>query len=160
MTYEWDFSLLVQNWPVLLRGLLVTVELWIPAMAAGLALGFLLGLLEECGYMRKLVGLETRADDRGERERVKLFLLQRGVEVRRGALRESAVGGGAVGQVFGAARCAGRREDGHGVGHLGRGKVSVGGVVAAGIGHAAGEGGGQQDGEAGWDLLHDASPVA
>ncbi len=44
MDYDWDFSLLVQNWPVLLRGLLVTVQLWVPAMAAGLALGLLLGL--------------------------------------------------------------------------------------------------------------------
>ncbi|MCF4127728.1 amino acid ABC transporter permease [Methylobacterium sp. SyP6R] len=55
MTYDWDFSLLVQNWPVLLRGLLVTVELWIPAMAAGLALGFLLGLarLSRSGWIAK-----------------------------------------------------------------------------------------------------------
>ncbi|AWB22028.1 amino acid ABC transporter permease [Methylobacterium currus] len=44
MEYDWDFSLLVQNWPVLLRGLLVTVQLWVPAMSAGLALGLLLGL--------------------------------------------------------------------------------------------------------------------
>jgi polar amino acid transport system permease protein len=44
MDYEWDFGLVAQNWPVLLRGLLVTVQLWVPAMAAGLALGLLLGL--------------------------------------------------------------------------------------------------------------------
>lgn len=55
MTYDWDFSLLAQNWPVLLRGLLVTVELWIPAMAAGLALGFALGLarLSRSGWIAK-----------------------------------------------------------------------------------------------------------
>ncbi|BCM86881.1 amino acid ABC transporter permease [Methylobacterium indicum] len=55
MTYDWDFSLLAQNWPVLLRGLLVTVELWIPAMAAGLALGFALGLarLSRSGWVAK-----------------------------------------------------------------------------------------------------------
>ncbi|KTS30810.1 ABC transporter permease [Methylobacterium indicum] len=55
MTYDWDFGLLAQNWPVLLRGLLVTVELWIPAMAAGLALGFALGLarLSRSGWVAK-----------------------------------------------------------------------------------------------------------
>ena len=49
MDYEWDFGLLAQNYPVLLRGLLVTVQLWVPAMAAGLGLGFLLGLARLAG---------------------------------------------------------------------------------------------------------------
>jgi polar amino acid transport system permease protein len=55
MEYDWDFSLLVQNWPVLLRGLLVTVQLWVPAMAAGLALGLLLGLarLSRSGWIAR-----------------------------------------------------------------------------------------------------------
>lgn len=44
MNYDWDFGLVLQNYPVLLRGLLVTVELWIPCMALGLALGFVIGL--------------------------------------------------------------------------------------------------------------------
>ncbi|KMO19907.1 amino acid ABC transporter permease [Methylobacterium platani] len=49
MEYEWDFSLLAQNYPVLLRGLLVTVELWLPSMALGLALGLGLGLARLAG---------------------------------------------------------------------------------------------------------------
>jgi polar amino acid transport system permease protein len=55
MDYEWDFGLLVQNWPVLLRGVLVTVQLWVPAMAAGLALGLLLGLsrLSRSGWIAR-----------------------------------------------------------------------------------------------------------
>ncbi|AWN53304.1 amino acid ABC transporter permease [Methylobacterium sp. 17Sr1-1] len=55
MDYEWDFGLLAQNWPVLLRGLLVTVQLWVPAMAAGLALGLLLGLarLSRSGWVAR-----------------------------------------------------------------------------------------------------------
>lgn len=60
MDYEWDFGLLAQNWPVLLRGLLVTVQLWVPAMAAGLALGLLLGLarLSRSGWIaRPALGL-------------------------------------------------------------------------------------------------------
>jgi polar amino acid transport system permease protein len=55
MDYEWDFGLLVQNWPVLLRGVLVTVQLWVPAMAAGLSLGLLLGLsrLSRSGWIAR-----------------------------------------------------------------------------------------------------------
>ncbi len=44
MNYDWDFSLVLQNYPVLLRGLLVTVELWFPCIIVGLAVGFLLAL--------------------------------------------------------------------------------------------------------------------
>lgn len=44
MNYEWDFSLVVQNYPVLLRGLLVTIELWVPSILLGLAGGLIVAL--------------------------------------------------------------------------------------------------------------------
>ncbi|WP_426413480.1 amino acid ABC transporter permease [Bradyrhizobium ganzhouense] len=44
MNYHFDFSLILQSLPVLLRGLLVTIQLWVPSIAIGLALGFLLAL--------------------------------------------------------------------------------------------------------------------
>jgi polar amino acid transport system permease protein len=44
MKYEWDFKVVVDNFPLLLRGLVVTVELWAIAFAIGLSLGFVVGL--------------------------------------------------------------------------------------------------------------------
>jgi polar amino acid transport system permease protein len=44
MNYQFDFALVLQSLPVLLRGLLVTVELWVPSILLGLAGGFLLAL--------------------------------------------------------------------------------------------------------------------
>lgn len=44
MNYEWDFGLILQNYPVLLRGLLVTVELWLPSILLGVAGGLLIAL--------------------------------------------------------------------------------------------------------------------
>ena len=44
MNYQFDFSLILQSLPVLLRGLLVTVELWVPSILLGLMGGFLLAL--------------------------------------------------------------------------------------------------------------------
>ncbi|SEM64419.1 amino acid ABC transporter permease [Bradyrhizobium sp. OK095] len=44
MNYHFDFALILQSLPVLLRGLLVTIQLWVPSIAAGLALGLLLAL--------------------------------------------------------------------------------------------------------------------
>ena len=44
MNYEWDFSLVAENYPVLLRGLLVTVELWVPSILLGLLGGLAVAL--------------------------------------------------------------------------------------------------------------------
>lgn len=44
MDYQFDFPLVLQSLPVLMRGLLVTVELWIPSILIGLLVGFLLSL--------------------------------------------------------------------------------------------------------------------
>ncbi|MBY3217697.1 amino acid ABC transporter permease [Rhizobium laguerreae] len=44
MDYQFDFSLVLQSLPVLLRGLLVTIELWIPSIVIGLSVGFVLAL--------------------------------------------------------------------------------------------------------------------
>lgn len=44
MNYQIDFPLILQSLPVLFRGLLVTIELWLPSILLGLAGGFLLAL--------------------------------------------------------------------------------------------------------------------
>ena len=44
MEYTFDFQLVLDNYPVLLRGLLVTLALWAPCFVAGLVLGFGLSL--------------------------------------------------------------------------------------------------------------------
>jgi polar amino acid transport system permease protein len=44
MEYTWDFSVILDNFPLLLRGLVVTVELWTIAFAIGLSLGLAVGL--------------------------------------------------------------------------------------------------------------------
>ena len=44
MTYHFDFGLVLQSLPVLFRGLIVTIQLWVPSIACGLALGLLLAL--------------------------------------------------------------------------------------------------------------------
>jgi polar amino acid transport system permease protein len=44
MKYEWDFKVVVDNFPLLLRGLVVTVELWAIAFVIGLSLGFVVSL--------------------------------------------------------------------------------------------------------------------
>src|SRR5436190_19461462 len=44
MEYTWDFGVVLANFPVLLRGVLLTLELWAIALALGLALGCGLGL--------------------------------------------------------------------------------------------------------------------
>lgn len=44
MTYDIDFDLLLRSLPVLLRGLLVTVQLWIPSILIGLFAGLILAL--------------------------------------------------------------------------------------------------------------------
>lgn len=44
MDYTFDFQLVLDNYPVLVRGLLVTLALWAPCFAAGLAVGFCLSL--------------------------------------------------------------------------------------------------------------------
>ncbi|WP_413206203.1 amino acid ABC transporter permease [Rhodospirillum sp. A1_3_36] len=42
MPYTPDFSIVLDNWIVLFRGLLVTVEIWIPSILMGLIGGFLI----------------------------------------------------------------------------------------------------------------------
>lgn len=42
MNYSPDFSIVFDNWPVLMRGLWVTIQLWLPSIALGLIGGFLL----------------------------------------------------------------------------------------------------------------------
>lgn len=44
MDYQFDFGLIVQSFPVLLRGLAVTVQLWLSSILIGLAAGFMLSL--------------------------------------------------------------------------------------------------------------------
>lgn len=54
MTYQIDFSFILQSFPALLRGISVTVQLWIPSIAVGLALGFLIALarLSKTAFLR------------------------------------------------------------------------------------------------------------
>ncbi|KML67757.1 amino acid ABC transporter permease [Pectobacterium peruviense] len=49
MHYQWDFSLVWDNIPVLLKGLGVTLELWLIAGVLGTALGLFLGILRVFG---------------------------------------------------------------------------------------------------------------
>ena len=44
MDYTWDFKVVADGFPLLLRGVVVTVELWIVAFATGLLLGFAVSL--------------------------------------------------------------------------------------------------------------------
>ena len=44
MDYTWDFQVIADGFPLLLRGVVVTVELWIVAFATGLLLGFAVSL--------------------------------------------------------------------------------------------------------------------
>ncbi|TWA83148.1 amino acid ABC transporter membrane protein 2 (PAAT family) [Azospirillum brasilense] len=44
MEYSFDFALVVETFPILMRGFLVTLQLWLPSLAIGLAAGFLLAL--------------------------------------------------------------------------------------------------------------------
>jgi len=44
MKYAWDFAVVADNFPLLLRGLVVTVELWAIAFGIGLPLGFAVSL--------------------------------------------------------------------------------------------------------------------
>ena len=44
MDYTWDFEVVVRNFPVLLRGVVVTIELWVLAFPLGLALGLFVSL--------------------------------------------------------------------------------------------------------------------
>ena len=43
MDYTWDFEVVADNFPVLLRGVVVTLELW----AVAFPLGMLLGLRDQ-----------------------------------------------------------------------------------------------------------------
>ncbi|KHS76282.1 amino acid ABC transporter permease [Pectobacterium brasiliense] len=49
MHYQWDFSLVWHNLPVLLKGLGVTLELWLLAGVLGTVLGLVLGLFRVFG---------------------------------------------------------------------------------------------------------------
>ncbi|ADU72737.1 amino acid ABC transporter permease [Pantoea sp. At-9b] len=44
MNYQWDFSIIAQNFPVLLKGLGVTLELWLVAGLSGTIIGLILGM--------------------------------------------------------------------------------------------------------------------
>jgi len=44
MGYTWDFKVVADNFPILLRGVGLTVELWAIALALGLAFGFVISL--------------------------------------------------------------------------------------------------------------------
>ena len=44
MGYTFDFDLVLRSLPVLLRGLVVTVELWLPSVVIGLVAGFFIAL--------------------------------------------------------------------------------------------------------------------
>jgi polar amino acid transport system permease protein len=44
MDYTWDFQVVADNFPILLRGVGLTIELWAIALTLGLALGFVISL--------------------------------------------------------------------------------------------------------------------
>lgn len=44
MDYAFDFALVVETFPILMRGFVVTLELWLPSLAIGLAAGLGLAL--------------------------------------------------------------------------------------------------------------------
>ena len=44
MDYTWDFRIVADNFPILLRGVGLTLELWAIALTLGLLLGFFIGL--------------------------------------------------------------------------------------------------------------------
>jgi len=44
MDYAFDFALVVETFPILMRGFVVTLELWLPSLAIGLAGGLVLAL--------------------------------------------------------------------------------------------------------------------
>lgn len=44
MDYTWDFKVIFDSFPLLLRGLVVTVQLWVIAFAIGLSLGLAISL--------------------------------------------------------------------------------------------------------------------
>jgi polar amino acid transport system permease protein len=44
MDYSFDFQLILDNYPVLLRGLVTTLALWAPCFVAGIVVGFALAL--------------------------------------------------------------------------------------------------------------------
>lgn len=48
MNYQWDFSIIGQNFPVLLKGLGVTLELWLLAGIGGTFIGLMLGIARTC----------------------------------------------------------------------------------------------------------------
>ena len=54
MNYVPDFSIVTDNWIVLLRGLWVTIQIWIPSIVIGLAGGFILAQarLARSGWLR------------------------------------------------------------------------------------------------------------
>ncbi|HXR56289.1 MAG TPA: ABC transporter permease subunit, partial [Casimicrobiaceae bacterium] len=49
MKYTWDFAVVADNFPLLLRGLVVTIELWAIAFAIGLSLGLAVSLARLSG---------------------------------------------------------------------------------------------------------------
>ena len=49
MDYTWDFRVVLNSLPVLLRGLVVTVELWVLAIVLGLALGLVVSFARVSG---------------------------------------------------------------------------------------------------------------
>ncbi|WP_431283610.1 amino acid ABC transporter permease [Humitalea sp. 24SJ18S-53] len=44
MDYEWDFAVVLDNLPVLMRGVGVMLQLWLVSLSIGLALGFVVAL--------------------------------------------------------------------------------------------------------------------
>jgi polar amino acid transport system permease protein len=58
MDFTWDFSAVVQNWPVLLKGVGVTAGLWAVAFPAAMLLGVLIALAARSP--RRLVGAAAR----------------------------------------------------------------------------------------------------
>lgn len=58
MDFNWDFSAVLQNWPVLLRGVGVTAGLWAVAFPAAMALGVLIALAARSP--RRLLGAVAR----------------------------------------------------------------------------------------------------
>ena len=56
MEYSFDIALVVETFPILMRGFLVTLELWLPSLAIGLAAGFLLALARLSGSRLLRIG--------------------------------------------------------------------------------------------------------
>ena len=60
MDYTWDFRIVADNFPILLRGVGLTIELWAIALTLGMLLGFFIGLNLD-PYAAAVLALSTQS---------------------------------------------------------------------------------------------------